>query len=482
MANLEHEVPSGHSQRRLDLPQEIIEKIAIFAGGYICCVLGLDFSRTVVRESVIVSGGPGEVLRQVLERGADIRCLLHLKPWVYYQHALFKAVRTKDKSKVIRVGTIWGWSPPYVVPGILKEAAGLGFGWALDVLSDPDDLYTKRMRNGYYLRHGMHDKLVMDIDDPFQSVDRDPFQSVDVPFVVDDGTFERIAKASSPYTEFALALLSARYDLAKHLSNKNKYQINDCNGLWALDLESLRRLHDCADGFYDELFPAQIFWKMAGKVKDEKDLPLMPEHGNYKKFLEMAIKGQWPEDPRDLQYMLGPITSRKSFSMRMELLKRTTSDKLAEYLEGVPYEFPDDIIPDEIFAKVPIEDLIRLASFRHSHIGALAYLTKSMDVKDIIGIVDYSTMFPAISLKYMGKGALTISTHIYIRNLEEFLWVYDMGIIRKVSWEDDSSPNININNGILMYGLHGMLCPMLGNPDQLDLYMMLFYMTDDVGR
>ncbi|KAG0055691.1 hypothetical protein BGZ83_007698 [Gryganskiella cystojenkinii] len=150
----------------MTLPLEILEEIASYTSGYVCCVLGLDLSTPRVRECMFQSGGPGRVFSEILSRGGDPRALLTIKEYVPSYIAIAKAVVTIDRTMLVRIICMYGTN---ISDGGLKLALEMDFAYAVDTL-EPSLDETIRHRDAYYISKGRYDDVDRTIDDPYGMV------------------------------------------------------------------------------------------------------------------------------------------------------------------------------------------------------------------------------------------------------------------------------------------------------------------------
>lgn len=297
-----------------------------------------------------------------------------------------------------------------------------------------------------------------------------PFQYIQNRFIMDDEMFEEAANVSPKRTTFRLALLSGRYNLVLELYVCNKHLLRELDCVKALDLKDIRLLYDHMENFPGNI-PQLILDHIISKVKDKRDLVFVPECKD-KRFLEMAMEGQWPESQEDLLAVGKIVLGRKHFPECVEYLKRIPPD--VDLMMWISMEFPDELVPTEVFAKLPREDLMHLLCNLECHAGVFAHLAKTIDMNELVSISPLKTT--RIAYEYMGEKAFEVSRDIRLIGPRDLLWAWEMGLIRKVLADENTFPP-TLEEGVLKYKLESMWT-LGGSHDQLDFFMMLFYMTD----
>ncbi|KAG0041856.1 hypothetical protein BGZ83_001227, partial [Gryganskiella cystojenkinii] len=157
-------------ERKAFLPLEILEKIASYTSGYVCCVLGLGLSSPPIRQCMFLSGGPGRVLSEIFSRGGDPRALFTIKEYVPSDIAIAKAVVTKDKRMLVRTFAIWGTKESVMGRFMAIKADFHDDVGMIDGTPHDDSLCYETMvqyTNAYYLRMGKVDMVDESIYDPY---------------------------------------------------------------------------------------------------------------------------------------------------------------------------------------------------------------------------------------------------------------------------------------------------------------------------
>lgn len=149
------------------LPQEILERIAYFAGGYTMSVLGMDSCNNhLLRNGMFLSGGPGKALSEILSLGGDSRALLTIRKIIPADLAIAKAVATKNPRILARVFAIWDSCQSHTG---LYLSLGEDFRFGLDnILCDPDKrVVITRYCNALLIQKGQLDRIDETIPNPY---------------------------------------------------------------------------------------------------------------------------------------------------------------------------------------------------------------------------------------------------------------------------------------------------------------------------
>lgn len=151
------------------LPRNLTEDICFMAGYYeSLIILGRQifvdprFKRVLFRE-----GGPAKILEIILQKGADIRTLMVIKPLIPAYIALTTAISVTHHAPIIkRVCIVWN---KYRCDVAFLQSKYSNFVWGIKNLQEELSYDTHDLNNAY-VANKQFDKIDFTIDNPFEKV------------------------------------------------------------------------------------------------------------------------------------------------------------------------------------------------------------------------------------------------------------------------------------------------------------------------